>query len=189
MTHAAQPADGITFDAGRRPSVAELARVRRAGDDLAIVASRSAWREALVRFIRDALLVVGSAALGTSLGYFGLAMLAGAMARPGQEPWQTGFGQYLGGLFCGAPLGALAGVAAGVARIKTREDDAAWGIAAWAGILAGLLAGPALAARLGVHRGFGWWGTAVLAAGCATLGGLLGSVLAAVAPADRRGRR
>ncbi|WP_165220532.1 hypothetical protein [Aquisphaera insulae] len=140
-----------------------------------------------MRFIRDSLLIVGSASLGTMLGFFGLVFLAGMMARPGQEPWQTGFGQYMGGLFCGAPLGLLSGIIAAFAWLRAREAPEGWDVFVWLGIVAGLAVGPFLAERLGLRQGFGWWGTALVAASSATLGGMVGNGLSAAARA--RGSR
>ena len=129
-----------------------------------------------MRFLQNVLLVVGSTALGTSLGYFGLIFVMASMQRPGGEPSSAGFGQYLGGLFCGAPLGSLAGLALSVGWMNARDHPRVWGVFVWLGVLLGLALGPVLSFRWSAHQGTGWWGTAVVTAACGTVGGLVAGV-------------
>jgi hypothetical protein len=129
-----------------------------------------------VRFLQNVLLVIGSTALGTSLGYFGLMFVIASMQRPGGEPWQAGFGQYLGGLICGAPLGSLAGLALSVGWIRARDESRVWSVLVWIGVLLGLALGPVVSFRWNVHQGMGWWGTAVVIAACGTVGGFVAGV-------------
>jgi hypothetical protein len=111
-----------------------------------------------VRSLQNVLLVIGSTALGTSLGYFGLILIIASMQRPGGEPWQAGFGQYLGGLICGAPLGSLAGLALCVGWIGTRDQPRVWSVFVWLGVLLGLALGPVVSSRWNIHQGTGCWG-------------------------------
>ena len=46
-----------------------------------------------MRFLQNVFLVIGSTALGTTLGYFVLSHVIASIQRPGGEPWQAGFGQ------------------------------------------------------------------------------------------------
>ena len=129
-----------------------------------------------MRFLQNALLVVGSTALGTTLGYFALILVLTSMQRPGGEPSQAGFGQYLGGLFCGAPLGSLAGLALSVAWMRARDQPRVWNVFVWLGVLLGLATGPVVSFRWNVHQGTGWWGTSVVTAACGAVGGFVAGV-------------
>jgi hypothetical protein len=129
-----------------------------------------------VRSLQNVLLVIGSTALGTSLGYFGLILVIASMQRPGGEPWQAGFGQYLGGLICGAPLGSLAGLALSVGWMCAQDQPRVWSVFVWLGVLVGLALGPVVSFRWNVYQGTGWWGTAVVTVACGTLGGFVGAV-------------
>lgn len=133
-----------------------------------------------VRSLQNLLLILGSTALGTVLGYFGLILLIASLQRPGSEPWQAGFGQYLGGLICGAPLGSLLGLGLVIGWIRSRDPGPAWSVFIWLGVILGLTLGPALSFRWNVHQGTGWWGTAVVTAACGTVGGFLASVCLSV---------
>ncbi|MDG3007668.1 hypothetical protein [Paludisphaera mucosa] len=123
--------------------------------------------------LQNALRVVGSTALGVVLGFSAAVYLVAWGQKPGGEPWQAGMGQYFGGLFIGAPLGGLFGLALGVARMR-RE---VWGPLVWAGILAGLAAGPFVSQALNVHVWAGWWGDAVVAVACGAQGGAAGAAV------------
>jgi hypothetical protein len=129
-----------------------------------------------VRFLQNVLLVIGSTALGTSLGFFGLILVIASMQRSGGEPWQAGFGQYLEGLICGAPLGSLTGLALSVGWICAREESRVWSGLVWIGLLLGLALGPAVGFRWNVHQGMGWWGTAVVTVACGAVGGFAAGV-------------
>lgn len=129
-----------------------------------------------MRSLQDVLLVIGSTALGTLLGYFGLILVIASMQRPGGEPWQAGFGQYLGGLLCGAPLGSLTGLALSVGWIRARDRPRVWSVLVWLGVLLGFAMGPVVSSRWNAHQGTGWWGTAVVTAACATAGGFVAGV-------------
>lgn len=123
-------------------------------------------------------MVIGSTALGTVLGYFGLILVIASMQRSGGEPWQAGFGQYLGGLICGAPLGSLAGLALSVGWMCTRDQPRVWSVFVWLGVLLGLALGPVVSFRWNIHQGTGWWGTAMVTAACGTVGGFVAGVFA-----------
>ena len=129
-----------------------------------------------MRFLQNVLLIIGTTALGTSVGYFGLILVIASMQRPGGEPSQMGIGQYLGGLFCGAPLGSLTGLALSVGWMRAREQPRVWSVFVWLGILIGLAMGPVVSFRWSVHQGTGWWGTAVVTAACGTVGGFVAAV-------------
>jgi hypothetical protein len=139
-----------------------------------------------VRPLQDVLLVIGSTALGTSLGYFGLILVIAAMQKPGDEPWQAGLGQYLGGLLCGAPLGSLAGLALSVGWMRARDRARVWSGFIWLGVLLGLALGPVVSLRWNVHQGTGWWGTAVMTAACGTVGGFVAAVCLGIREAGMR---
>ncbi len=126
-----------------------------------------------MRSLQNVFLVIGSTALGTSLGYFGLILVIASMQRSGGEPWQAGFGQYLGGLICGAPLGSLAGLAFSVGWICAHDRSRVWSVLVWFGVLLGLALGPVVSSRWHVHQATGWWGTAVFSAACGTVGGFV----------------
>lgn len=113
-------------------------------------------------------------ALGAVLGFFAVAVVLSLVQRPGAEPWTAGFGQYIGGLVCGAPLGALVGLAASVGYVIAHEDVTLWSPLVWIGILAGLLAGVGLAVHLGMASGNQWWIPVTLVA---VAGGSAGGVL------------
>jgi hypothetical protein len=129
-----------------------------------------------MRILQNVLVVIGSMALGTTLGYSGLVFVIASMQRSGGEPWQAGFGQYLGGLICGAPLGAVAGLAASAGWIHSREEFQRWSALVWLGVFFGLVVGLAASFRSNVHQGLGWWGTTVLTAACGMAGGLIGNI-------------
>jgi hypothetical protein len=126
-----------------------------------------------VRFLQSVLLVIGSTALGTTLGYFGLILVAASMQRPGQEPWQAAYGQFMAGLMCGAPLGSLAGLCLSFGWIISRDRSRVWGVFVWLGVLLGLALGPVVSHRWQVDQAAGWWGTAIVSAACGTVGGLI----------------
>src|SRR5262249_10939738 len=107
---------------------------------------------------------------------FGLIFVIASMQRSGGEPWQAGFGQYLGGLICGAPLGSLAGLALSVGWMCTRDQSRVWSVFVWFGVLLGLALGLVVCFRWNVHQGMGWWGTAVVTAACGTVGGFVAGV-------------
>jgi hypothetical protein len=140
-----------------------------------------------LRILQNILLVVGAMSLGTFGAFCAVAFLLGSIQPDRhEEPWTRGFGQALGGLICGAPLGALTGLAASLVWIGARHDRAAWSVVVWLGILLGLLMGPSVSFRLGLHNGFGWWGTALVTAACGTVGGsLAGMALAIGKPATK----
>ena len=141
-----------------------------------------------VRFLQNILLVIGSTALGTVLGYFGLILLIASMQRPGGEPWQAGVGQYLGGLICGAPLGSLTGLGVSIGWIRERDELRVWSAFVWLGVLLGLVMGPVVSSHWNIHQGTGWWGTAVVIAACGTVGGMVASGSLALWKAERKTR-
>ena len=126
-----------------------------------------------MRFLQNLFLVIGSTALGTTLGYFGLMLVIASMQRPGGEPWQKAYGQYLGGLICGAPLGSLAGLALSLGYMLARDQSRVWSIFVWLGVLLGLVLGPVVSFRWNVHQGTSWWGTAVVTVACGSVGGFV----------------
>src|SRR5262245_46063129 len=86
-----------------------------------------------VRYLQNVLLVIGTTALSTVLGIIAVAAAVGLVQKPGGEPWTRGFGQYVGGLACGAPLGAVVGLVAGIGFIRAQEDSAVWSPVVWVG--------------------------------------------------------
>lgn len=140
-----------------------------------------------MRYIQSLLFVIGMTALGTVLGFFALAIVLSLFQRPGAEPWTEGFGQYIGGLVCGAPLGALSGLAASVGYVIAQEDSTPWSPLVWIGILAGLLAGAGLAVHLGMASGNqSWIPVTLVATGGGSAGGILGRVGLALYSVVRR---
>ena len=139
-----------------------------------------------MRFLQSLLLLVGGICLGTVAGFFAVALCVAALQPDRQEePWTRGFGQYIGGLVCGAPLGAIAGLILGIVRVRAQQ--AVWHPAVWLGIVAGLALGPLLSFRFGVSEGFGWWGIAAVSAICGIAGGgLAGLALAIKKSATKR---
>lgn len=127
-----------------------------------------------MRFVQKILLIVGLTALSTIVGVFAVGAAVALVQRPGGEPWTRGFGQYIGGLVCGAPLGALCGFGGSVAFVLSQDDDAPWPLPIWGGILLGLLAGVALSVSWGLNSGNQWWiVVALVATTTATLGGFV----------------
>jgi hypothetical protein len=139
-----------------------------------------------MRFLQNALLVLGSTVFGTVLGFVALAALVASIQAPRGEPWQRGYGQFLGGAFCGAPLGTLAGFVVSLGWIRTRPASRVWGPFLWLGIVSGLVAGVVYCASWMNHGGPGWWVAALVVPACGTVGGILASsALALVAPAKQ----
>lgn len=146
-----------------------------------------------MRLIQNVLRLVGGTALGTAAGFGGLVFLLTLLEKPGE--WR-GYGALLGGLFCGAPLGALVGLMAAFWWIGRRQGrDRLWGPTNWAGILLGLAAGYAAALRWGLRPGHAAdrWALAVVAVAAANLGGILAGVAVALwknfTAGGRRGHR
>jgi hypothetical protein len=145
-----------------------------------------------MRYLQNVLLLIGSTSLGTVLGFFALAAVVASMQRPGGEPWTAGFGQYLGGMICGLPLGALTGLGLGIAFMR-REQHKPWSGLVRAGILAGILAGPYALYRLRGDQAFslGWWVIAVVSVVSGTLGGVIAGCVSVIwnAIQERRSAR
>jgi hypothetical protein len=127
-----------------------------------------------MKYVQNLLLIIGTTALCTVLGILAVVVVTGLFQRPGQEPWTQAFGQYIGGLVCGAPLGALAGLVGSISFIFSQDETLPWSPIVWMGILLGLLTGVALAVHLGMASGNQWWiAVAVVAVACANAGGVL----------------
>lgn len=140
-----------------------------------------------MRFLQNLLLIVGMTALSTVLGIFAVGAVVGLMQRPGGEPWTRGFGQYIGGLVCGAPGGAIAGLIGSLCLVGGRGDRDLWSPAVWVGILLGLAAGIGLSFHWGMTSGHYWWlVVAIVAAATGAAGGVLASLVLAMVRFARR---
>lgn len=133
-----------------------------------------------MRIFQNVLVVVGATALGTVLGFFGLALFIASLQRPGGEPWQAGYGQFLGGFFCGMPVGAIVGLVLSACWIMRREVHRGWGPLIWMGVVLGLTAGLAWTFRWNARGGPGWWVAALLMPACGAVGGMFASLVTAI---------
>jgi hypothetical protein len=143
-----------------------------------------------MRFLQNILSTVGMTALSTVFGFLAVAALTALTQRPSEEPWTRGFGQYLGGLICGAPLGAAVGFLGSILFIRVQDGSVPWNPIVWLGILLGLLTGTTLSFHWGMTSGQHWWlAVTVLAAASATVGGLLARLGLAVCKSVTKTRR
>lgn len=127
-----------------------------------------------MRYLQNLLLIIGTTALSTVAGIVGVGLLVALFQRPGGEPWTAGFGQYIGGLVCGTPLGALIGLVGSISFIFSQDETAPWNPIIWLGIVLGLLAGTALAFHWGMASGNQWWlPVSVVAVASGSAGGFL----------------
>jgi hypothetical protein len=134
-----------------------------------------------VRYVQGILVIIGSTALSTVLGVLAIAALVGLFQRPGGEPWTRGFGQYIGGLVCGALLGALVGFVGSLGFIRAQDDNGPWHPIAWIGIALGLVAGTALSFHWGMASGNQWeLVVALVAFASGTAGGIFARLVLAV---------
>src|SRR5262249_33695280 len=99
-----------------------------------------------------------------------------------EEPSSRGFGQLMGGLFCGAPLGTLVGLLGSIGWLRARDEFRAWNPLVWMGVLLGLVSGVGATYRRNEHAGPGSWVLALLLPASGTVGG----ILAALALAARK---
>lgn len=143
-----------------------------------------------MQFLQSILMVVGTTALGTVLGVLGVAETISLLQAPRGEPWTRGFGQYIGGLVCGAPMGALGGFVAGLSAISLSRDRGPWRPPVWLGVLLGLAGGAAFAWYQGMASGNQWWvAVTVVSIAGGTAGGYLTSMtLAGYEATTGRGR-
>lgn len=109
-----------------------------------------------MRYLQNTLLIIGTTALSTVAGVFAVGALVGLFQRPGGEPWTRGFGQYIGGLVCGAPLGALAGFIGSISFVGAQSESRSWNPLVWIGIVLGIAAGIALCFHWGMTSGNQW---------------------------------
>ena len=136
-----------------------------------------------------ALIVVGGAALGTVLGFFGVAILAELLQGPGGEPAGRAFGQYIGGLVCGAPLGAITGLVGSIVFfLRTQYRSGTWSAIVWGGMLLGLLAGALVSFTWGLVGEFGWIGRTLFLLAGSTAGGILASIGATIYESTTKSR-
>ncbi len=141
-----------------------------------------------MRILQGILFVIGGAALGTVLGFLGLAILVDLLQAPGGEPSSRGFGQYIGGLICGAPVGAITGLAGSLVYYRAQSRPGTWTLAVWGGMAMGLAIGASIAFNWSVAREFAWLGTTLLLLGGSTAGGLLASIGATIYESTKRSR-
>lgn len=130
-----------------------------------------------MRFIQNVLLILGAVAVGVTVGFFAVALLLSVMQPDRhEEPWTRAYGQFLGGMICGAPLGGIVGIVFAIVRIRSRDEHKLWGWVTWGGILSGLMAGPLLSWRLEMDEAFGWLGTACVTVASGAAGGMAASL-------------
>lgn len=121
-----------------------------------------------MRFIQNTLLVIGAAALGTVPGFWCLAFPFSLI----ESKEGRGFGSFMIGYGCGAPLGAILGFVGAVCWItRGQSRDTSWSVATWTGYVLGLIVGLVAARHWGLTRQ--WWAMAVVAAAAGTLGGIV----------------
>jgi hypothetical protein len=141
----------------------------------------------VVRYIQNLLFVIGTTALSTVAGAFAIGAVIALFQRPGGEPWTRGFGQYIGALVCGLPLGALVGLVGSVSFVLSRRERGIWSPFVWVGIALGLLAGTTVAFRWGMASGNQWWlPVALVAIASGAAGGFLAGAAVAVYRAAAR---
>lgn len=141
----------------------------------------------LVRIVQIVLLVAGTTALGTILGFVGIASFLSLFQSQQGEPWTRGFGQYIGGLVCGAPFGAIAGLVLGVTIARAQDGRENWSWMTWLGVGLGAATGSGIAVSWMPTREYGIWAMLILALACGTLGGLAGGYAkAALKPKRKR---
>jgi hypothetical protein len=128
----------------------------------------------VILLIQNVLLLIVSTAVGVMLGFLALAAVVASMQKPTTEPWLNGMGQLHGGLICGAPLGAIAGLVVGVALMRGEV----WSGWVWLGILLGLVCAPFAYLRL--NDSFDWYQMALILAACGMAGGLIGGVASVI---------
>jgi peptidoglycan/LPS O-acetylase OafA/YrhL len=133
-----------------------------------------------MRFFQGLLLVVGSLALGTVAGFFAVAFLMDWMDTRREEPSSRGYGELMGGLFCGAPMGTLVALVGSVGWIRAQDEPRPWSPFVWLGVLLGLVAGIVLTYRWNEHGGPGWWVASLVLPACGTVGGILAGLALAV---------
>ena len=126
-----------------------------------------------MRFIQNILLVIGTTSLGTVSGGLCLMFLVSLLESKKGE-WR-GYGAYLIGYGCGAPLGAILGCGGAVSWIARGQPRTPWSVATWTGIVLGLSVGLVAAIHWGLTRH--WWALVVVAATSGTLGGFLASTV------------
>ncbi|MGE3315713.1 MAG: hypothetical protein AB7O26_11425 [Planctomycetaceae bacterium] len=138
-----------------------------------------------MRIVQIVLLIVGMTALGTLLGTLGIVFVISLLQAPTGEPWTRGFGQYIGGMVCGAPLGATLGLVFSIVFIRAQVSWDVWPLNVWGGIAVGVLAA-IWTTFLWVDSGYEivWLGLFLVLA-FSTAGGLLGALI----PLPRRGKK
>lgn len=125
-----------------------------------------------MRFLQGFLLVVGSLVLGTVAGFFAVMILMDLMIPVRGEPSTRGYGSFVGGLFCGAPLGMLIALVGSVGWLRSRDEP--WSMFVWLGVLLGLVVGLFVTYLWVERRGIGgWWVASLFLPACGTLGGIL----------------
>jgi cytochrome bd-type quinol oxidase subunit 2 len=130
-----------------------------------------------LRLLQNIAVVVGAICVALVSTFYAFVIL---IADKG-DPETRGYGIYIGGLFCVAPLGVILGVMASILWIRARRHDALWSKFVWLGIAVGLVLGPFLSfSRIGPHDDFGWWATWIVTIASGALGGFMVSVLSAL---------
>ena len=95
-------------------------------------------------------------------------------------PETKGYGIYIGGLFCVAPLGVILGLMVSISWLRARQHHAIWSKFVWLGIAVGLVMGPFVSFSVGPHSDFGWWATWIVTVACAAVGGIIAGVATAL---------
>jgi len=139
----------------------------------------------MLRLAQSVLTVLGVTALTTVGGFFGLAILLD-LVQTGSDPVGRGFGQYIGGMICGAPLGALLGFAISLAYVRAQQGSETWSPFVWMGVALGSAAAIARCFFWWLDGRLDWWGipAGVLIVG--TAGGIVGRVVQAATEAGSR---
>jgi hypothetical protein len=142
----------------------------------------------LMRILQCVLLTAGLAALGTILGIAGIAFFVSLLQSNSGEPWQRGFGQYIGGFVCGAPLGAICGLIVGIAMARAQDGLENWSWMAWGGVFLGAMIGVWIAMSWSATSQYGLWSILLLALAFGTVGGFAGGLASASRPRRRKSK-
>jgi hypothetical protein len=125
-----------------------------------------------LRLLQNILVVVGAICVGLVATFYAFAIL---FANRG-SPETRGYGIYIGGLFCVAPLGVIFGVMVSIGWLRASQHDALWSKFVWLGIAVGLGMGPFVSFSVGPHSDFGWWATWIVTIACGAVGGIIAGV-------------
>lgn len=141
-----------------------------------------------MRIVEIVLTIAGMTALGTVAGVLMIVSVIAMFQAPTGEPWTRGFGQYIGGLVCGAPFGAIGGLIFGITLARAQGWETRWPAAIWIGAGMGTLAGIALCFAWSGENEYPWWMTVLLGLASGATGGLFGGIIGILRPKPRKRR-